>query len=129
MLVHDQRWRPTRSIRSTSRRRASSGAEEWPPSRRRALTRLSCRTCLALLCLLTHLLWLFLLGSVVYIRLHLVVGQSNSCCPTYTIVTGQSSAAASVKRLCWWPARERTKTPRSNVPFEQWFDGRGEIDG
>jgi hypothetical protein len=60
------------------RQRAPSVAEEWPPSWHRALIRLSRRACLALLCLLTHLLWLRLLGLVIQIRLHLVVGHSFS---------------------------------------------------
>jgi hypothetical protein len=60
------------------RQRAPSVAEEWPPSWHRALIRLSRRACLALLCLLTHLLWLRLLGLVIQIRPHLVVGHSFS---------------------------------------------------
>jgi hypothetical protein len=61
------------------RQRTLSVAEEWLPSRRRALARLSRRGRLALLCWLSLLLRLCPLGLLLQIRLHFVVGH-NSCC-------------------------------------------------
>ena len=55
-------------------------AKERPPSRRYTLIPFSHRTCLALLCLLIHLLGLCLLGSIVHSWRHVAVGHRFSVC-------------------------------------------------